>query len=70
MNGKEVCQIGATKSLRNTREHWTGEVSADEWVSVFPVVLLADDIMKKKFVFIKMTYSSRYSFVAWDSRYA
>jgi len=39
------------------REHWTGEVSAV-------------GIMKKKFVFIKTTYSSRYSFVPCNSRYA
>ncbi len=32
----------------SVREHWTGEVSADERVPVFPVFLLADGIMKKK----------------------
>jgi len=41
------------------REHWTWEVSADKWVPVFTY-----------FVFIKMTYSSRYSFIACNSRYA
>ncbi len=33
------------KSL--SRDHWKGEVSADEWVPVFPVFLLAIGIMKK-----------------------
>ncbi len=37
----------------------------------FSCFLLAIGIMKKKyFVYIKMTYSSRYSFVACNSRYA
>jgi len=39
------------KSL--SRDHWKGEVSADEWVPVFPVFLLAIGIMKKNVVFIK-----------------
>jgi len=53
-----------------TREHWTGEVSADEWVPVFPVFNWPLVLWKKYFVFIKTTYSSRYSFVAGNSRYS
>jgi len=50
--------------LVQTREHWTGEVSADEWVPVFPVFNWPLVLRKKYFVYLKMTYSSRYSFVA------
>jgi len=39
--------------ITDTREHWTGEVSADEWVPVFPVFLLAVGIMKKTFCLYK-----------------
>jgi len=55
------------------REYWTGEVSADEWVPVFPVFPVFYwplVLWKIYFVFIKMTYSSRYSFVACNSWYA
>jgi len=45
-----------------TREHWKGEMSADEWVPVFPVFNWPLVLWKKYFVIIKMTYSSRYSF--------
>jgi len=51
-------------SLSFTREHWTLEVSADKWVPVFLVFNWPLVLWKKYFVFIKMTYSSRYSFVA------
>jgi len=62
---KCFAQLFSNYSL--VREHWTGEVVADEWVPVFnwPLVL-----WKKYFVFIKMTYSSRYSFVACNSLYS
>jgi len=53
-----------------TREHWTGEVSADKWVPVFPVFNRPLVLWNKYFVFIKTTYSSRYSFIACNSRYA
>jgi len=53
-----------------TREHWTGEVSADEWLPVFPVFNWPLVLWKKYFVFIKMTYSRRYAFAACNSRYA
>jgi len=36
-----------------TREHWTGEVSADKQVPVFPVILLAIGILKKIFCLYK-----------------
>jgi len=49
------------------REHWTGEVLADEWVPIFPVLNRPLVLWKKYFVFIKTTYSSRYSFVACNS---
>ncbi len=52
------------------REHWTGEVPADKRVPVFPVFNWPLVLWKKYFVFIKTTYSSRYSFVACNSRYA
>ncbi len=35
------------------RDPWTGEVSADKWVPVFPVFLLAVGIMKKIFCLYK-----------------
>jgi len=43
----------------STREHLTGEVSADEWVPVFPVFNWPLVLWKIYFVLIKMTYSSR-----------
>ncbi len=49
------------------REHWRGEVSADKWVPVFPVFNWSLVLWKKYFVFLKTTYSSRYSFVACNS---
>jgi len=52
------------------REHWTLKVSADKWVPVFLVFNWPLVLWKKYFVFIKTTYSSRYSFVACNSRYA
>jgi len=52
------------------REHWIGEVSADKWVPNFPVFIWPLVLWKNYFVFIKMTYSSRYSFVAFNSWYA
>jgi len=58
------------ENLGANREHWTGEVSADERVPVFPVFNWPLVLWKKYFVLIKRTYSSRYSFVACNSRYA
>jgi len=73
-NGFGVCCVCKLPNEREKytvcREHWTGEVSADEWVPVFPVFNWPLVLWKKYFVLIKTAYSSRYSFVACNSWYA
>ncbi len=46
------------------------KLSADKWVPIFPVFNWPLVLWKKHFVFLKTTYSSRYSFIACNSRYA
>jgi len=50
----------ASNFYSRNREHWAGEVSADKLVHVFPISNWTLVKWKKYFVFIKMTYSSRY----------
>ena len=65
---------GALKEMtchhHHAREHWTGEVSAYDWVPVFPVFNRLLVFWKNKFVLIKTTHSSGNSFVACNARYA
>jgi len=64
-----VSLIVQPSSTSSNREHWTGEVSADKWVPILPAFYWPLVFWKKYFVFIKTTYSSRYSFIACNSRY-
>jgi len=47
-----------------SREHWTGKVLADKWITIFPVLNWPLALWKKIFCFITTSYSSRCSFVA------
>jgi hypothetical protein len=67
---KETFSCPSFDVNRLEKGHWTGEVLADKWVPVFPVFNRPLVLWKKYFVFMKRTYSSRYSFVACNSRYA
>jgi len=59
-------QFSLAHCVEKSREHWTGEVSADKWISVFPVF----NWPLVKIFNLKKTYASRYSFLACNSRYA